>query len=358
MKEKEFEIDKYIENSVFMKTLFKENGVLIEKIDDGMLNNIFKISSNENSVVIKQFPQYLVRGEKKIPLPLNRPNIEYNSLVKFKENTPRHIPKPLYLDEENSLVVLQYLEDYIPLEYIIKEFRAFDEILLPLGDTIACNLVNNSLSKSEAFIEFENKKMKDYIKETLFVIDSLVLENNQKIKNNLQELEYKFINKNETLLHGNLKNDSIMVKKSNFFLIDFESSILGPYGFELAPLIQCFIMDYVFCKNVIKNHEYARYLLISLSKIIEKFEKSFCYYYEQKFNKKPEITELINDSFAYASLHMLQKIINIRIIHKQEFQNNEQTQLLEFTKHIKKISLIVLENFKSINKIEDLLVVL
>jgi 5-methylthioribose kinase len=355
-----FKIEKYIKNSDFLKTLFKEDDVRIEKIDDGNLNNIFKITSNSDEVIIKQCPNYIIRNDKKIDFPKDRIYFEYFGLKEFKKNMPRNIPEIFYFDEENSLIIMQYLKDYINLENLIRNFTPFDNIISQLSDFIACNLVNNSLdlasNKDDFYKKFNNQEIKTYLQKILFFVNPEII--NEKIKNNILELEYKFINQNDTLLHGNLKTDSILVYKSKFFVVDFEACFIGPYSFELSYLISSLIMDYIYCKNIIKNYDYARYLLISLSKILEKFEKSFSKHYLSKNKDDLNFSKIITDAFGYASLHLLQNSIKIRILNKENFQNNQKIELLEYTKHINQIALSILENHKNINNIEDLLVIL
>ncbi|XPV68646.1 MAG: hypothetical protein ACNI25_15260 [Halarcobacter sp.] len=362
MREEIFNIDMHIKNCEYLKTIFNDNEVSIEKIDDGMLNNIYKIFSSSKCVIIKQYPDYIIRDDKKIKLPLNRVNLEYSAIKKFKENTPRNILKVLFFDEKNSLIILQYLENYLTLEYLIHNFIAFDNISFRLSDSIARNLVFNSFKfsqdKKEFYNKFINLDMKNYLLNTLFFINPSIVEKNKKIKKNLDELEYKFINKNETLLHGNLKTSSIMIRKENFFLIDFDACFLGPYGFELSYLIASFIKEYIYCKNIINNYEYAKYLLIEFSNIIVKFEKNFSKYYFEKSKNNLDIKEIMSDSFAYGSLQLLQTVTKLHVLNKEVLKENEQNELLEFTKHINKVSLFILENYKDIKRIEDLLVIL
>lgn len=362
MKKNIFKIEKYIKENDYIKSLFNEENIEIEKIDDGNLNNIFKVSSLNNAVVIKQCPEYIYKNEEKVYFPKDRISFEYFALKQFKENTNRHIPEVFYFDKENSLIIMQYLKEYIQLEYLITNFIPFENIILALSDTIACNLVYNSLSfsndKKDFYDKFNNYEIKNYLQSILFVINSTITDKNESIRKNLIELEYKFINRNDTLLHGNLKKDSIMIKKSSFFLLDFESSFIGPYSFELSYLISSFIMDYVYCKYIIKNYNYSEYLIISLSKFIEKFERSFSKYYLEKDSKELDISEIISDSFGFCSLQVLSSITKIRILNREDFENNREKELFEYTKHINHIALSILENFKNIKKVEDLLVIL
>lgn len=357
-----FRIEEYIRNSDFLKTLFKDDDISFEKIDDGNLNNIFKITSNSDTVIIKQCPNYIIKNHGKIDFPKDRIYFEYFGLKEFKKNMPRNIPEIFYFDEDNSLIIMEYLKDYIHLENLIRNFIPFDNIISQLSDFIACNLVNNSLDlatdKNKFYKRFDNQEIKNYLQKILFFVNPEIIEKNGKIKDNILELEYKFINQKDTLLHGNIKTDSILVYKSKFFVVDFESCFIGPYSFELSYLISSLIMDYIYCKNIIKNYDYSRYLLISLSKILEKFEKNFSKYYLIKNKHDLNFSQIITDSFGYASLHLLQNSTKIRILNKEYFQNNQEIQLLEYTKHINKIAFSILENHKNINNIEDLLIIL
>lgn len=362
MKENIFNINEYINKSDFFKSLFNNEKIEIEKIDDGNLNNIFRISSLNHSVVLKQCPEYIYRDNETVALPKDRISFEYFALKEFKKNTPKHIPEVLFFDKENSLVILEYLNEYIPLKYLIINFIPFENIISKLSDTIALNLVYNTVSftkdKKEFYNKFNNSEIKNYFQDILFSVNPEITDKKEKIKNNLRELEYKFIHENDTLLHGNLKKDSIMIRKSNFYLIDFESSFIGPYGFELSYLLASLIMDYVYCKYLINNQQYSQYLLVTISKILEKFEKSFIKYYNEKSTQKLDINQIINDSFGYTSLQLLSNVTKIRILNKENFANNQEKELLEYTKHLSIISLSILENLKDINKIEDLLIVL
>lgn len=339
-------IKKYVKENTFLQKHFTNQMPTINKIDDNQLNNIYKLSiknSDFKSLIIKHLPSYKTINKQKIVMPKNRADFEYFGLKRFKENSFRFVPEVYFFDKEKELVIMEYVQESFSFRSLIKNKLEFKENIITLADFIATNLSLNSLPLQNQDFDFENIEIKNYIYETLFFIHPDLLQKNEFLKNNFEELKNNFLEKNEALIHSNIKENSILCKNSTIFVLDYETCLKAPYSFELSKILSELFIDYIYYLK--EDYAYAIKIAGNISIFIDKFEK---YFQSElaKNSKNCDIKNTIQEAYGYCALHILQHSNALR-------KKSDIPQF--FVDVIFVFSLDILVNLKQINSFEDIL---
>ena len=239
----------------------------VKEVGDGNLNLIFIVESNSGSLVVKQaLPYARVVGDS-WPMSLDRTFFEFNALTRLAARDPGRLPKLLYFDEEQALMVMEYLHPHVILRKAL-----IGDIRLPhlgehLGRYLARSLFRGSdLSmstadrKSDLALFARNVELSG-ITEDLFFTDPFIVHPRNRHTPGLEDsaqaarkdtdlklaaraLKAKFCSCAETLLHGDLHTGSIMVTEADSRVIDAEFAVYGPMGFDIGSLLGNFWLAY------------------------------------------------------------------------------------------------------------------
>ena len=231
------------------------SNVKIEEIGDGNLNFVFKVYDDKDCFALKHAKPYLKMLGKDFKLTTNRILAEMNSLEYFYTLCPSYVPKIHHKNEDEKLFVMDYLEDYVPLREKHEDINSYKQ----LGEFVF-ELAKNKPVK-ELYYECEELKeiTKNYVFEYPFIEnhDALTILDyfpqkkfSNKFLKNLEYLKDVFLNSNESLIHGDLHTDSIMIKDKNIAIIDSEFSLFSEISFDIGNILAHTIFSSISLKNI------------------------------------------------------------------------------------------------------------
>ncbi|WP_172293313.1 S-methyl-5-thioribose kinase [Pseudoruegeria sp. HB172150] len=250
---------------VMTDRLGNPSGWIVREVGDGNLNLVFIVESRAGGVIVKQALPYVRLVGESWPLPLRRSYFEFNALVRQAERDPGSVPEIYHFDEEQALVVMEYLTSHIILRQGLIEGRRYYELGKRLGLFCARTLFGGSdLSlpasekKSDLALFAGNVELCDITENLVFTdpyyeaemnrhtdgLERIVasLRSDRALKIAAQELKMAFTSRGETMLHGDLHTGSVMVSETDTRVIDPEFAVYGPMGFDIGMLIANFLM--------------------------------------------------------------------------------------------------------------------
>ena len=239
-----------------------------KEVGDGNLNLVFIVTGDKGAVIVKQaLPYVRVVGEG-WPLDLNRAFFEYNALVRQHHRAKGMVPTPLYFDEQQALIVMEFLTPHFSLRNNLQGAVPHENLAKNLGEFCAKTLFKGSefcldtQTRKKDLALFAGNEALCKITEDLVFTDPYyncprnsydtnllgnVVQNYHKdtdLITAVQRLKMKFCNNAETLLHGDLHTGSVMVTDTDVKVIDPEFAIYGPFGFDMGMLMGNFWMAY------------------------------------------------------------------------------------------------------------------
>ena len=87
----------------------------VNEVGDGNLNLVFIVKSPQGSVIVKQALPYVRLVGESWPLPLYRAYFEYHALTRQAQRDPGSVPEIYHFDEEQALIVMQFLSPHVIL---------------------------------------------------------------------------------------------------------------------------------------------------------------------------------------------------------------------------------------------------
>ncbi len=238
-----------------------------KEVGDGNLNLVFIVTSPKSAVIVKQALPYVRLVGDSWPLPLKRAFFEYHALIRQAERAPGLVPEIYHFDEEQAIIVMEFLTPHIILRHSLMAGTKHDGLADVMGKYCAQTMFRGSdLSmdtakrKADLALFAENVELCDITENLVFSdpyfnaelnhhtpgLDDIVTRMRADIdlKIAAQDMKAKFANNAETMLHGDLHTGSIMVTDTDTMVIDPEFATYGPMGFDVGMLLANFFMAY------------------------------------------------------------------------------------------------------------------
>ena len=240
----------------------------VREVGDGNLNLVFIVEGDRGAAVVKQALPYVRLVGDSWPLPLKRSFFEYHALTRQERRAPGSVPAIYHFDEDQALIVMEYLSPHIILRRALIEGRELPNIARDIGLFMARTLFRGSdLSmvtrerKADLALFADNVELCDITENLVFSdpyfdarmnrhtspqLDGLVAElrADRDLKVEAQRLKHLFAANAETLLHGDLHSGSIMVIDTETRMIDPEFAFYGPIAFDVGMLLANFWMAF------------------------------------------------------------------------------------------------------------------
>lgn len=240
----------------------------VREVGDGNLNLVFIVEGPAGSVVVKQALPYVRLVGESWPLPLKRSFFEYHALIRQEARAGKGtVPAVLHFDEEQALIVMEYLTPHIILRKELIAGRELPRIGVDLGLFVARTLFRGSDlhmvardRRADLALFADNVELCDITENLVFTdpyfeatlnrhtsaLDPLVAElrADRDLKVEAQRLKHLFAANAETLLHGDLHTGSVMVTDTDTRVIDPEFAFYGPMAFDVGMLLANFWMSY------------------------------------------------------------------------------------------------------------------
>ena len=333
------------------------NNWTVSEIGDGNLNLVFLVQSPIGSVIAKQALPYLrVRGEG-WPLPLSRAFFEYEALLREENRAAGMTPQVLHFDQDMALTVMRYLTPHIILRkglvrgirypcmandlglFLARTlFRGSDfsmnaadkraDIALFAGNDALCAVTEARVFTEPYFDAELNRWTSPQLDEAVATIraDSL-------LKVAVHEMKTIFMNKSQSLLHGDLHSGSVMVTRDDTRVIDPEFAFYGPMGFDIGALLGNYLLAYIAQPGQATAEDdriaYSSWILKTVEETWATFENEFRNLWQTERTGElfpPHIfgnddadeteralsnflTEVFEDSIGFAAAKMMRRVI-------------------------------------------------
>ncbi|HID08029.1 MAG TPA: S-methyl-5-thioribose kinase, partial [Armatimonadetes bacterium] len=234
-----------------------------DEVGDGNLNLVFIVKSPKGAVIVKQALPYVRLVGDSWPLPLKRAFFEYHALVRQAERAPGLVPKVYYFNDDQALIVMEFLSPHIILRHSLMAGKKHDGLASVMGKFTAQTMFRGSdlsmdtaTRKLDLALFADNAELCDITETLVFSdpyfdaernhhtpgLDDIVTRMRADIdlKVAAQDMKAKFANNAETMLHGDLHTGSIMVTDDDTMVIDPEFVTYGPMGFDVGMLLANF----------------------------------------------------------------------------------------------------------------------
>ncbi len=240
----------------------------VREVGDGNLNLVFIVESPHGALIVKQALPYVRLVGESWPLPLKRSYFEYHALTRLAASDPGIVPVVHHFDEQQAIIVMDYLTPHVILRRALIEGRALPDLGVVMGRYLARTAFRNSdlcmktRDKKQAVALFaDNVELCDITENLVFSdpyfaapmnrhtapqLDGLVaiLRADRDLKVSAQQMKHKFSAQSETLCHGDLHTGSIMVTETDIKVIDPEFVFYGPFGFDIGMLLANYWMSF------------------------------------------------------------------------------------------------------------------
>ena len=267
---------------------------IADEVGDGNLNLVFIVKSPVGAVIVKQALPYVRLVGDSWPLPLKRAFFEYHALIRQAEHAPGLVPEIYHFDEEQAMIVMEFLSPHIILRHSLMAGKKHDGLADVMGKYTAQTMFRGSdLSmdamkrKADLALFADNGELCDITENLVFSdpyfdaelnhhtpgLDDIVarLRADIDLKVAAQDMKAKFVNNAETMLHGDLHTGSIMVTDTDTMIIDPEFVTYGPMGFDVGMLLANFFMAYYaqpgHAEKAGSRSEYQEWILGVISEI-------------------------------------------------------------------------------------------
>ena len=240
----------------------------VDEVGDGNLNLVFIVRGPQGTVIVKQALPYVRLVGDSWPLPLTRAFFEYHTLTRQANRDPGRVPEVFYFDEDQALIVMEFLSPHTILRGRMIEGLHTDGLGDALGRFCARTAFRGSDlhmttadKKSDTALFLGNVELCDITEGLVFTdpyfdaemnnhnphLDPLVAElrANPALKTEAQHMLAKFANNAETLCHGDLHTGSVMCTDTETRVIDPEFGFYGPMGFDIGMLMANYLMAYL-----------------------------------------------------------------------------------------------------------------
>lgn len=340
------------------------------EVGDGNLNLVFIVEGSKGAVVVKQALPYVRLVGDSWPLPLKRAFFEYHALTRQAIYAPGSVPQIYHFDDEQALIVMEYLSPHIILRYSLMQQNRHDGLARTLGSFCAQTLFKSSdLSletakrKADVALFADNVELCDITENLVFTdpyfgaemnrhttphLDGLVAElrSDLALKTEVQHLKWRFCSCAEALLHGDLHAGSVMVSGADARVIDPEFAFYGPMGLDIGMLIANFLTAYysqpAYGQDAVARADYQEWILGVIGEVWATFEREFSrlWRHERKGICYPEtvfeaqgheaasemaLTQRLNaifeDCLGFAGVEMHRRILGLA--HNAEFEDIE-----------------------------------
>ena len=330
-------------------SFFDEDASLeCKEIGDGNLNYIFRVIDiqSQKSIIIKQAgPVARISDEFKLSTDRNR--IESEVLEIQYKLTNGDVPKVYKYDSVMNCCVMDDLSDYIILRKAFLEHKRYSTLAKDLAGFMSSTLILTSdiamgyKEKKELVKKIINPELCEISEDLVYTepfydcyrneitngnkvfVKSLLWED-KKFLLETAKLKFNFMNKSQSLIHGDLHSGSVFVKEGSTKIIDPEFAFFGPAGYDVGNVIAHYIFAIINAKYTIEDRReregYIEYLKLSIVEIIDTFSENVIILIEKegidhsfKYDgfKEFYLNDILKDSAAICGLELCRRIIGL-----------------------------------------------
>lgn len=321
----------------------QSEGLEVTEVGDGNVNYIYLVEGKENSVIVK-FADSFIRNSDTRQLSTKRNEIEYDILKEQYELSNGQAPKVYYYSPEYNCIIMENLSDYA----VLREGMVQKNIYPHLGTDIGKFLYDTLVKTTDLVMDVEKKKEMQSklvnvdmceISERLVFTEPYL--NNQGL-NNFQEenkefvarelyqdkllhleiakLKNQFMNKSESMIHGDLHGGSIFINEQDIKVFDPEFAFYGPMGYDIGNVVGNLIISYVTAVFTQDKENYTNWLNNSIEETMTSFINTYNTNFLKDvktpmFNteefKESYLTSIYSDTLGYAATEMIRRTVGV-----------------------------------------------
>jgi len=388
----------YLLSIDFFKNIAQNDKIKITDISNG-INAVFRIEflqKTHDSFILKQaLSTFRKRREQK--LSQYRLDAEISAYDICHKHVPDLVPKVFFSSTSMKVIILEDLNDCDMLSDGLKKQIIYPKLSKDIAiffstilfKTSSFNLgsierreINDIFNKNSNICQlteyyvftdrithgkmFKNKK--DV--ENQFFND--LMHTDKVLQKSILELKYKFMTQNDALLHGDFKGGALMVKESNTFVIDFEFSFIGPFGYDIGSFLYVLISSIVSCSQYDRDNSYIQWLYKVIEELYIYFEENFLKLWVngnksalisteliddiviQEY-KEDIVKQILQDSVGFAGVQISSVMISLlKLNDSMSFDEYLEKEAIYYRK-MYNISTIFLKKYKSIDSVDSII---
>lgn len=318
----------------------KEARLRAREIGDGNINYVFQIWDEKTgkSLVIKQADS-LLRSSKR-PLDLNRSKIEAEVLKIQRKLSKNQVPEVFFYDDILCAIGMEDISAYRNMRKELKEGKIFPSFskeitvflrktLLPMTDLFLdraekkkkvkefmnpelCD-ISEDLVFTEPYYDYKKRNvltegMEDFVKKKLY--------EDEELKAEVGSLRNLFMNKAETLIHGDLHTGSIFINENGIKIIDPEFAFYGPMGYDIGNVIGNLFFSLARDVFIDSRKEFVSWLKETIANLFDGMKTglledlSFLAFplYNSVFQEK-YVDSVMSESLGFAGTEIIRRVV-------------------------------------------------
>lgn len=237
----------------------------VRDVADGNLNSVFLVDGKSGSVCVKQALPYVRVAGESWPLDINRAFFEASYGARLAPFVGRLAPEIYRYDPDQFVIVMEKLEPHIILrkaliegvphpkvptdvaEYVAQASFYTSDLAVPFerkfadvaifAKNLALQRISLDLVFTDPYVEVWRNKVTPPLEAW-----AAALRADADLKSAVARLRLTYLNKSQSLIHGDLHSGSVMVTPDETRVIDGEFSWFGPSGFDVGNFIAHYVM--------------------------------------------------------------------------------------------------------------------
>ena len=359
--------------------LFPQEAELhVVEISDGKINHVFRIYSEEHSVIYKQAVPYARTVGEDMPLPLERVRVEAEVLQQYEKILAGSVPAVLHLDTDLAILIT---EDMAPLE-VGRTALLNDTESTHFAKDIGAFMATTMFYTSDFYLDSSTKKQKiqqfinagmtglteeltfdrpyqvdesNFFEESLHE-DVLWLSQDSKLHLEVAKLKRRFQNTKDALIHGDLHSGAIMLETGRTVVFDTEFACYGPFGFDLGQFVANLWINGI-GKQTSKYDRYRQSLEVWYA-FVERFTALWRTEAKERYTMvdgylTAVLDEIREDMFGFAGCELIRRAIGIAQIPDLNHESDKNKRAANRRESVE-LGKYLIFNRQSIQSIEQL----
>lgn len=307
-----------------------------EEDGDGYVNYIFRVRTGNYALVLKQSLPYGRMTQ--YPMVVERNSLEYDCMKIFGAIMPECVPHLYFIDEANSLFVMEDVSDFSIARFSLNRNMTFEK----MGELAGTFMARTAFYTSEYYLprekfrnlqmRFDNTRMRRIMEDGIFVdrfkadtdetlgpefkdfADGLC--RNERYETERFKLRRSYMSHADALIHADFHTSNMLVDDSHLKVIDYEFAFMGPFGYDLGYLTGNLISQYcAACFRPFPDEKtrksFKAYLLSSIKVLFESYRSTLisCWqesakevYRDKKGLLRDILREIMLEAPGYASV--------------------------------------------------------
>ena len=374
----------------------KDAKLMSEEIGDGNLNLVFHIidENSDKSIIFKQaLPHLRVVGEA-WPLTIDRSRIETEAMRLQGKICDGMVPEVYYNDVDMALSIVEDLSYLKIMRFELMKMKKFPKFPEQIGRFLAktafytSDIAMHPFEKKKLIVKFMNPELCKITEDLIFthpyydakenIINPKLkpyLENefwkNEELRLEATKLKNIFMNKSQSMLHGDLHTGSIFIDQNELRVFDSEFSFFGPSGFDNGAVIANLLLNYASWTgrdDSTKEQiiDYRKYILDTIKELYYYFVKVYeeCWdadareeYKNVNGYLKHSLQLILSDTIGFAGCKMNRRIISLAHVADMDSIADESRRAEAQTLALKIGESLILNrnSFKNIEEVLDMI---